>query len=113
MLIRLDEGRLDKMKWRARDAFAPARHGHALEALARGLGANTYAGLRACAADYGGILWDGDESRALAFLAERGITVASGRVAEIVAGHRVEHEQFCHGDHGGIDIPQMSPREQS
>lgn len=72
MLIRLDEGRLDKMKWRARDAFAPARHGHALEALARGLGANTYAGLRACAADYGGILWDGDESRALAFLAERG-----------------------------------------
>ncbi len=94
MLVRLDEGRLEKMKWRAREAFAPARLGHSLEALARGLGANTFAGLRAYAENYGGILWDGDGSRAVAFLAERGITIDQGAIAEIVAVDVVEHEHI-------------------
>lgn len=94
MLIRLDGDRLEKMKWRARDALAPAGHGHSLEALARGLGANTYSGLRVYAESYGGILWDGDDSRAVAFLADRGITVRRGAIAQIVAGDLVEHDHF-------------------
>lgn len=94
MLVRLDEGRLHDMKWRAWEAFAPARHGHTLEALARGLGANTYQGLLTYAESYGGILWDGDDSRAIAFLAERGITIDQGAIAEIVAVDAVDHEHI-------------------
>lgn len=94
MLVRLDEGRLHNMKWRARKAFAPARHCDTLQALARGLGATDYGGLRIYAQDYGGILWDGDDSRAIAFLAKRGITIHQGAIAEIVSVDVVEHEHI-------------------
>lgn len=92
MLVRLDENSLYAMKWHAREVFAPAGHGHTLEALARGLGANTYNGLLAYSQNYGGILWDGDDSRALAYLAEREITVRRGALSDVVAEHVVEHE---------------------
>lgn len=94
MLVRLDGKRIFNMKWRAREAFAPARYCHAVEALARGLGTNTYKGLLTYAENYGGILWNGDDSRAIAFLAERGITIHKGMIAEIVAADVVEHEHF-------------------
>ncbi len=95
MLVRLDVNSLHRMKWQAREVFAPARHGHTLEALARGLGLDTYKGLLTHADNYGGILWDGDDSKAIAFLSEREITVCPGGIAEIVAEHVVEHERFC------------------
>lgn len=95
MLVRLDEDSLNSMKWHAREVFAPAGHGHTLHALALGLGANTYGGLLAHARDYGGILWDGDDSRAVAFLGERGVTVNRGGLAEVVSDHVVDHEHFC------------------
>lgn len=95
MLVRLDGESLHKMKWHAREVFAPARHSHTLEALARGLGLSNYTGLLAYAESYGGILWDGDDSRAVAFLSEREITVRPGGIAEVVAEHVVEHERFC------------------
>ena len=63
MLVRLDENALHEMKWRAREVFAPARHGHTLEALARGLGVNTYKGLLTYAQSFGGIMWDGDDTK--------------------------------------------------
>lgn len=94
MLVRLDEGRLHDMKWRAREAFRPAGHGHTIEALARGLGADSYHALLAYTENYGGILWDGDDSKAIAFLAERGITIEHGALAEVVAVDVVEHEHI-------------------
>ena len=95
MLVRLDENSLYEMKWHAREVFAPARHGRTLEALARGLGANSYKGLLTYAQEFGGIMWDGDNSKAIAFLAEREVEVRSGGLAAVVAGHLVEHEHFC------------------
>jgi hypothetical protein len=56
MQVRLDENALHKMKWHAREVLAPARHGHTLEALARGLGANTYRGPLTYARNFGGIM---------------------------------------------------------
>lgn len=94
MLVRLDEGRLHDMKWRAREAFRPTPHGHTLEALARGLGANSCNGLLAYTENYGGILWDGEDSKAIAFLAERGITIDHGALADVVAVNVVEHEHI-------------------
>ncbi len=54
--VRLDENALHEMKWHAREALAPARHGHTLEALGRGLGANAYKGLLTYARNFSEIM---------------------------------------------------------
>ena len=56
MQVRLDENALHEMKWHAREALAPARHGHTLEALGRGLGANAYKGLLTYARNFSEIM---------------------------------------------------------
>lgn len=91
-LVRLDKTTIAKMKSEARAVFAGARHTHALEAIARGLGAQSFSQLRDYARDYGGVLWDRSEAESVLFLAERGVSVQSGGLALIVSPHEVDHE---------------------
>ncbi|WP_100962769.1 hypothetical protein [Bosea sp. FBZP-16] len=92
MLVRLDKATMADMKRSVRKLFPRAGHAHALEALARGLGANTFNDLRAYARDYGGILWDGDDKRAVQFLAERGTHSEPGCLAHMLAVHEAGQE---------------------
>lgn len=91
-LIRLDRTTMATMKREARAVFADARHTHALEAIARGLGAQSFSQMRDYARDHGGILWDRSEAKAVLFLAERGVSVQSGGLALVVSPHEVDHE---------------------
>lgn len=92
MLVRLDRATMADMKRSVRKLFPGAGHAHALEALARGLGANSFSDLRAYARDYGGILWDGDDERAVQFLAERGSHSEPGSLAPMLAVHEAGQE---------------------
>lgn len=92
MLVRLDRTTIRQMKRDARIVFAEARHTHALEAMARALGADSFNELRDYARDFGAILWDLDDNEALRFLAVRGTPVQSGGVAKLVARHAMDHE---------------------
>ncbi|MBA4222524.1 MAG: hypothetical protein C0458_17480 [Methylobacterium sp.] len=91
-LIRLNKTTMAKMKRDARAVFTEARHTHALEAIARGLGAQSFSQLRDHARDYGGVLWDRSDAEAVLFLAERGVSVQSGGLALVVSPHEVDHE---------------------
>ncbi len=91
-LIRLDKTTMARMKRDVRAVFAEARHTHALEAIARGLGAQSFSQLREYAKEHGGVLWDRSDTEAVLFLAERGVPVQSGGLALIVSPHEVDHE---------------------
>ena len=92
MLVRLDRTTIRQMKNDARVIFARVRHTHALEAVARALGAASFNELRDYARDYGAILWDQDDAAALGFLAVRGSSIQPGSVAQLVACHAIDHE---------------------
>jgi hypothetical protein len=92
MLVRLDRKAIRQMKKDARVIFAQVRHTHALEAVARALGAASFNELRDYARDYGAILWDQDDAAALGFLAVRGSLIEPGNVAQLVARHAIDHE---------------------
>jgi hypothetical protein len=92
MLVRLDRTTIREMKKDARIVFADARHTHALEAIARALGADSFNELRDYARDFGAILWNLNDNKALRFLAMRGTSVQPGSVARIVARHAIDHE---------------------
>lgn len=108
VLVRLDKATLRQMKRDARVAFAGPRHAHALEAMARGLGADSFNELRDYARDYGAILWDGNDAEAISFLQMRGSTVPPGRLAWLVEGHAIDHETvpgFDEWSRGSAAIP--------
>lgn len=92
VLVRLDTASLDQIKRDVRNHFPGVRHGHALEAVARGLGAGSYAALRHFAKEYGAILWNGDDRDALGFLAERGAFGNDGSLRLLVSRHAIDHE---------------------
>lgn len=93
VLVRLDRASLDQIKRDVRVHFPNVRHAHALEAVARGLGAGCYAALRHCAREYGAILWNGDDRDATAFLAERGAVSNDGSLGRLISGHAIDHEE--------------------
>lgn len=93
VLVRLDKASLDQIKRDVRNHFPGVRHGHALEAVARGLGAGSYAALRHFAREYGAILWNGDDREATCFLAERGAVDHGGSLRRLVSGHSIDHEK--------------------
>ena len=92
MLVRLDRTTIRQMKKDARAIFAEARHTHALEAVARALGAVSFSELRNYARDYDAIPWDLDDAEAREFLAMRGASIQPGSVARLVARHAIDHE---------------------
>lgn len=91
-LIRLDRASLRQMKRDASAIFACVSHAQALEAMARGLGANSFNDLRRYAHEYGAILWDGSEAEAAMFLAMRGSSMEAGDLRWIVEDHVIDHE---------------------
>jgi hypothetical protein len=80
------------MKRDASAIFACVSHAQALEAMARGLGANSFNDLRRYAREYGAILWDGSEAEAAMFLAMRGSSMEAGDLMWIVEEHVIDHE---------------------
>ncbi len=93
VLVRLDKASLDQIKRDVWVHFPNVKHGHALEAVARGLGAGSYAALRHFAHEYGAIRWNGDDCDATAFLAERGAVCNEGSLRRLVCGHAIDHEE--------------------
>ncbi|MBN9448300.1 MAG: hypothetical protein J0I67_15525 [Bosea sp.] len=91
-LIRLDKASLRQMKRDASAVFTCVSHAQALEAMARGLGANSFNDLRRYAREYGAILWDQSEDGAATFLAMRGSSMEAGDLAWIVEDHVIDHE---------------------
>lgn len=95
MLIRLDKTTIKKIKRDVCAVFPEAGHMHALEAVARGLGAQNFWQLRYFAQQYGGILWDRCDAEAVRFLAERGVTVETGGLALVVSEHEIKHDDLA------------------
>lgn len=92
VLVRLDKSSLKQMKRDVGAIFPGVRHAHALEAMARGLGASSFSELRDYARDYGAIRWDGSEAKAAVFLAMRGSSMEPGSLVGLVEGHAIDHE---------------------
>ena len=92
VLVRLDKSSLKQMKRDARAIFPGVRHAHALEAMARGLGASSFSELRDYARNYGAMRWDGSEAKAAVFLAMRGSSMEAGDLMWIVEEHVIDHE---------------------
>lgn len=107
-LIRLDKASLRQMKRDASAVFTCVSHAQALEAMARGLGANSFNDLRRYAREYGAILWDQSEGGAATFLAMRGSSMEAGDLAWIVEDHVIDHEAIPGFDawiHGAAGAP--------
>lgn len=108
-LIRLNKASFRQIKRETRAVLPGVRHAHALEAVARGLGAADFNELRDIAREYGAILWCGDDAKAVCFLRARGASLRSGRLARLLEGHVMDHEgapgfdEWLHGSTEAVD----------
>ncbi|WP_156410585.1 hypothetical protein [Bosea sp. Root381] len=87
LIVDISEPAVTQMKHALRANLPTVMNGHRIEALARGLGFNSYAALRHQGEKRGYALWDGKDARFSAFLAERAYSVPSDSLHPIIEPH--------------------------